>query len=81
MESGLPFLPPAASREAGPIDLLFWAINLVAILFSVGIVIAIVFLAVKYRRGNRVDRSNPPAYHVPIEIAWLPLARLSPANQ
>jgi cytochrome c oxidase subunit 2 len=70
MQSGLPFMPPAASREAGPIDLLFWAINLVAIVFSVGIVIAIVFLVVKYRRGNPADRSNPPSYGMAIEIAW-----------
>src|SRR5438067_9227915 len=70
MQSGLPFLPPAASREAGPIDLLFWVINLVAFVFSIGIVIAIVYFAVKYRRGNRADRSNPPEYNIPIELAW-----------
>src|SRR5436190_1637716 len=70
MQSGLPFLLPQASREAGPIDLLFWGINLVAFVFSAGIVIAILYLAVKYRRGNPADRSNPPEYNVPIELAW-----------
>src|SRR5689334_19200402 len=46
------------------------AITLTAAFFSVGIFVALVYLAVKYRRGNKVDRSNPPLYNLPIEIVW-----------
>jgi cytochrome c oxidase subunit 2 len=68
--SGLPFLPPWASTQAGPIDLIIWAINLVAAFFSLIIVVSIVYFSVKYRRGHKVDRSNPPLENLPIEIAW-----------
>jgi cytochrome c oxidase subunit 2 len=68
--SGLPFFPPTASSEAGPIDLVIWAINVIAIVFSLLIVVGIVYFSVKYRRGHMVDRSNPPLENLPIEIAW-----------
>ena len=65
-----PFIPVQASTEAGPIDALFWAINLVTIFFSVGIFAALVFFSVKYRRGRPADRSNPPQYNDFVEMAW-----------
>jgi cytochrome c oxidase subunit II len=46
------------------------AITVVATFFSVLIAVALIYLAVKYRRGAKVDRSNPPLYNLPIEIAW-----------
>jgi cytochrome c oxidase subunit 2 len=42
----------------------------VAVFFSLAIALAIVVLAVKYRQGAKADRSRPPQYNVPIEIAW-----------
>lgn len=74
--SGLPFIPPLASSGGVVIEQVFWAITVVAVIFSVGIAVALVYLAVKYRRGHKVDRSNPPLYNLPIEIAWtgIPLA-------
>jgi cytochrome c oxidase subunit II len=68
--SGLPFIPPQASEGAVAIDQVILAITLTAAFFSVGIFVALTYLAVKYRRGNKVDRSNPPLYNLPIEIAW-----------
>jgi cytochrome c oxidase subunit 2 len=40
------------------------------------ICVAIIFLAVKYRRGSKADRSNPPQYALTLELAWtiIPLA-------
>jgi cytochrome c oxidase subunit 2 len=63
-------LLPSASTAAGGIDLLFWAITLVSAFFSLGICAAIVYFAVRYRRGHRVDRSNAPAHNDTIELVW-----------
>ncbi len=68
--SGLPFVPPQASTLAGPIDWVILAVTINAVVFTVGIFAAITYLAVKYRRGNKVDRSNPPLYNHTIEIVW-----------
>lgn len=66
----IPRILAGASTNAGDIDLLFWAITAVAVFFSLAIALAIVVLAVKYRQGAKADRSRPPQYNVPIEIAW-----------
>ena len=73
--SNYPLSSVPASSVAGEIDALALFITLVTAFFSLGIFIAVVVLAVKYRRGARVDRSNPPVHNVPMEIAWtvLPL--------
>jgi cytochrome c oxidase subunit 2 len=59
-----------ASTVAGHIDALFWGVTLVAIVFSTGIFAACILLALRYRQGNRVDRSHPPLHNVPMELAW-----------
>jgi cytochrome c oxidase subunit 2 len=73
-----PLIPPQASTQAGPIDALFWAINAVTFVFSALIFVAIIFFSVRYRRGTKVDRSNPPQYNDYLELAWtfLPLGLL-----
>lgn len=68
--SGLPYIPTQASEFARSIDLLLLGLTLVTGFFSVGIAFAVIFFAVKYRRGAKVDRSNPQLYNLPIEIAW-----------
>lgn len=70
MEPLLPFLPPQASTFAGEVDLLTIVLILLGALFAGGIAIAITFFAIHYRRGNDVDRSNPPHTGLTVEIAW-----------
>ena len=55
---------------AGEVDLLSLAVTGVAAFFSLGIFIAIIFYSVYYRRGSKVDRSNPPQYNHLVELAW-----------
>ncbi len=66
----IPFFPPQASTAAGPIDNLFLGMTVICGIFGVGICIALVYFAVKYRRGNQADRSNAPLYNLPIECLW-----------
>src|SRR5438874_6737213 len=67
---GLPYIPVQASAGAYAIDGIIWAINIVAVFFSLLIALAILYFAVKYRRGHKVDRSNPVIENLPLEIAW-----------
>jgi len=67
---GLIALQAQASSWAADIDLLYWGINIVSIVSSLGIFFAIIYLAVKYRRGAKVDRSKPPLYNHYVELAW-----------
>jgi len=64
------FIPPQASTGAAAIDLIMLVITIVAVVFSVGIVVALVYLTIVYRAGRKVDRSNPPTENLTIEIAW-----------
>lgn len=66
----LPFIPPQAATNAGPVDALFWYITLITIIFTVIVSVAVIGFAVKYRRGNKVNRANAPLENLPIEIAW-----------
>ncbi len=72
----IPLLRIQGSSIAGSMDTLFYVITLNAVVFTAAIFIAIIFLATKYRRGAKVDRSNPPQYNHIIEILWttIPLA-------
>lgn len=63
-------LVAGASSVSGNIDALIWAITAVTVFFTVGVAAAIAILVAKYRRGNKADRSRPPQYSVPIELAW-----------
>jgi len=63
-------LPPQASTTAGPVDGLFWFLNVITIVFTLLVMAALVTFAVKYRRGARADRSNAPLENLPLEIAW-----------
>ncbi len=64
------FLQGGASSIAGEYDALFWLVNLNAVFFTILIFALIIVLSVRYRRGNRVDRSRAPQHNVPIELTW-----------
>lgn len=65
-----PLSGASASTIAPEIDAVALFVTLVATFFSLGIFVAVLVLTVRYRRGAKVDRSNPPLHNVPIEVAW-----------
>ena len=73
--SDYPFIPPLASELAPHIDLVILGLTLMTVAFTAAIFFALLYFVVRYRRGKKVDRSNPQLYNLPIEIAWtgLPL--------
>jgi cytochrome c oxidase subunit 2 len=74
--SDYPFIPPQASELAPHIDLVILGLTLLTVAFTVAICLAMLYFVVRYRRGKKVDRSNPQLYNLPIEIAWTGLPML-----
>ena len=66
-----PLLPEQASTIAGKLDLLFLVLVLISLAFAIPIAFLIVVFAIKYRRGNRVDRSNPLHESLKLELTWI----------
>lgn len=63
-------LPPAKSTFAGQTDALFNFINVTALIFLIGIVIAIVYFCWKYRRRSEDDVTPVITHNSKLEITW-----------
>ncbi len=68
--------PEQASTLASKIDGLYWFILAISAFFTLAIYLAIAILAIRYRRGTKVNRLNPPGVNRTIEAIWIgvPLA-------
>jgi cytochrome c oxidase subunit II len=69
----IPGIPEQASSNAWKIDALYGVLVLLTFIFSVGVFVAVVWLAIRYRVGSKVDRSggdtHSPAGMV-LEVTW-----------
>lgn len=63
-------LPPAKSTLAGETDALFNFINVTSLVFLIGITIAIIFFAWKYRRKSEDDITPVITHNNRLEITW-----------
>ena len=63
-------LLPAASDSAHRVDALFFTLLGVTSLVAIAVAVLIVAFCVRYRRASDADRSNAPANHRVLEIAW-----------
>jgi cytochrome c oxidase subunit II len=61
---------PQASSIAGRVDLLFYAMLILSVVVVVAVSVAIVWFAVKYRRGSAADRSGSSSQSLGIEMTW-----------
>lgn len=66
----IPILPQQASSFAVEVDAIYFVLWALTIFFSVLVMAALVFLAYRYRRGARVDRSRPVHSDLRIELLW-----------
>jgi len=66
----LPFRAPAASSYAEDVDRLFFVLVGLTVVFTTLVGGTLLFLAVRYRRGNRVDRSRPSSHNTLLELGW-----------
>ncbi|HJV59859.1 MAG TPA: cytochrome c oxidase subunit II [Albitalea sp.] len=63
-------LTQSASTAAERTDLLFGAMLLLCGVVAIGVCLAIVFFAIRYRHGSRAPRGNAPARKPGLELAW-----------
>jgi cytochrome c oxidase subunit II len=66
----MPFLPERASSMAGQVDALFFFILTVTGLFAIGIWIALLYLAIRYRRRSDADRPPEIQGSLALELTW-----------
>src|SRR6186997_541755 len=66
----IPFHPVQASEFASEVDALYFLIWGLTILFTGIVALMVIILAVRYRRGAKVDRSNPPSHSTALELTW-----------
>ncbi len=64
-------LPEQASSIASRVDALFIVLTVMSSIITLGVVVAIVYFAVKYRRRADTDRSNPVTESTPLEMTWI----------
>ncbi len=71
-----PLFPEQASTVAAPVDALYYFLVGLTAFFGILISGAVVYFAIKYRRGNRVSRSRPLSESAMLEAVWIgvPLA-------
>lgn len=70
MNSGSLLLPPQKSTIASDVDMLFNFINLVSAIILVGIVIAIIYFIIKYKRKSDNDVTSLVDHSTTLEITW-----------
>ncbi len=63
-------LPPAASTYADGVDALFHFINITSFILLLGITVAIIYFAVKYRRKSQEDTTPLITHNTKLEITW-----------
>ncbi len=51
-------------------DLLFYVLVLLTTVFSLLVGAMVIGFALRYQRGNRVDRSNPSSHDIRLELTW-----------
>lgn len=62
--------PPQASTFAPKVDALFYVISALTAFFTIVVFALVIFFAIKYRKGSKVDRSNIVHDSHKIELAW-----------
>jgi len=65
-----PFAPEQASTYALDVDLIFYLLTGLTVLFSVIVLSLMLFFAARYRRGSRVSRKNASTGNIPMELGW-----------
>jgi len=68
--AGFGWLGPAASSAGERTDLLLLVLFVVCGTVALALAVLVVWFSVRYRRGSKADRSNPPSNDWRIETAW-----------
>lgn len=67
---GFPLFPEQASTFAGQVDLLYFVLVALSLIFAGALPFVILYLVVRYHRSQKVDRSNPVNSNLTLELTW-----------
>ncbi len=67
----LPNVPEQASSFAGKVDTILIVLIGLALFFLIAVFSSMTYFAIKYRRGSKADRSNPPTQNLRLEAVWI----------
>ncbi len=70
MPQGLQLFPQQASTIAKHVDWLYFFLIAVTIFFATLVCVLVTFFMIRYRRGTKVDRSNPVNHSTTLELLW-----------
>jgi cytochrome c oxidase subunit 2 len=73
MNTEFELFPDAASTTAPPVDRLYMFMVWLSLALTLLVAALVIYFAVKYRRNNRVDRTQKPA-SVAMELSWMILS-------
>ncbi len=62
--------PEQASTFAAEHDAIFYTLTILTVLFTFLVGSLVLFFAIRYREGSKVDRSRPIYEHMPLELTW-----------
>jgi cytochrome c oxidase subunit 2 len=65
-----PLAPQQGSTIAYFHDWVFYGLVALTVIFTVLVYALVIFFAVRYRQGSKVNRHNPPHENLPLEITW-----------
>ena len=65
-----PVAPEQASNFALQHDAIFYTMTILTVVFTTLIGALVLFFAIRYREGSKVDRSRPIYEHMPLELTW-----------
>lgn len=67
----LPLFPIEASTVALDVDLLLTGLVAISSIFTLIVLILMVYFGLKYRRGKAADRRDPPLTSLKVELGWI----------
>jgi cytochrome c oxidase subunit 2 len=66
----IPFFPTEASTTASRVDLLFFALMGIIVIFTTLIFVGVIFFSIRYRHGSRASRKGATSENLKLELAW-----------
>jgi len=64
------FLPPAKTALAHDVDALFWFVHISSLVLTVGILVALAYFVIKYRRKSENDVTPVITHNNKLEVTW-----------
>lgn len=64
------FLPPAKTAVAEQYDVLFWFVHISSLVVTIGVVVAIIYFIIKYRRKSENDVTPVITHNNKLEVTW-----------